>query len=122
MIAGTIAKADGPEGLSGEVAGQPRLVTITRKKLVRRTDRDYSQRLRLGFQVAFLALNGWIGVQFYHWVRWAETAGGPGSCASGGRGRLAADCGADAVEVCACSRARFPRFIRRRSFYSRRLC
>lgn len=54
---------------------QPRLVTITRKKLVRRTDRDYSQQLRFGFQMAFLALNVWIGVQFYQWVRWAESAG-----------------------------------------------
>ncbi len=52
-----------------------------KKKLVRRTDRDYSQQLRLGFQLAFLALNVWIGVQFYQWVRWAETAGqtGPSS-------------------------------------------
>lgn len=46
-----------------------------RNKLIRRTDRDYSQQLRLGFQLAFLALNAWIGVQFYTWVRWAETAG-----------------------------------------------
>jgi polyferredoxin len=49
--------------------------THPKKKLVRRSDRDYSQRLRLGFQLAFLALNVWIGVQFFHWVRWAETAG-----------------------------------------------
>ncbi|HEY4900815.1 MAG TPA: 4Fe-4S binding protein [Terriglobales bacterium] len=55
----------------------PPLVSIAtpRKKLVRRTDRDYSQQLRLGFQLAFLALNVWIGVQFYQWVRWAETEG-----------------------------------------------
>ncbi len=46
-----------------------------RKKLARRTDRDYSQPLRLAAQLAFLALNIWIGVQFYQWVRWAETAG-----------------------------------------------
>ena len=46
-----------------------------RKKLVRRTDLDYSQQLRLGMQLAFLALNVWMGVQFYQWVRWAETAG-----------------------------------------------
>jgi polyferredoxin len=26
-------------------------------------------------QFAFLALNVWIGVEFYQWVRWAETAG-----------------------------------------------
>ena len=50
-------------------------ITASRKKLIRRTDRDYSQQLRLGFQLAFLLLNVWIGVQFYHWVRWAETAG-----------------------------------------------
>ena len=49
--------------------------TPPKKKLLRRTDREYSQRLRLGFQLAFLALNVWIGVQFYVWVRWAETAG-----------------------------------------------
>ncbi len=46
-----------------------------RKKLVRRKDRDYSQSLRLAFQLAFLALNVWIGVQFYLWVRWAENGG-----------------------------------------------
>ena len=53
----------------------PQVVLNPRKKLVRRSDRDYSQQLRLGFQLAFVALNVWIGVQFYHWVRWAETAG-----------------------------------------------
>ena len=46
-----------------------------RKRLVRRQDRDYSQRLRLGFQLAFLLLNAWIGVQFFLWVRWAESGG-----------------------------------------------
>jgi len=46
-----------------------------KKKLVRRTDRDYSQKLRLGFQSAFLALNAWLGVQFYFWVRHFETSG-----------------------------------------------
>ena len=46
-----------------------------KKKLIRRTDREYSQQLRLAVQLAFLLLNVWIGVQFYHWVRWAETAG-----------------------------------------------
>ena len=47
----------------------------SRKKLVRRQARDYSQQLRLGFQLAFLLLNVWIGVQFYFWVRWAESGG-----------------------------------------------
>ena len=46
-----------------------------RKKLVRRDDREYSQTLRLSVQLAFLALNLWIGTQFYFWVRWAENAG-----------------------------------------------
>lgn len=46
-----------------------------KKKLVRRTDRDYSQPLRRWFQFAFLILNIWIGTQFYLWVRHFETAG-----------------------------------------------
>jgi polyferredoxin len=75
MSAGSRTDVDRAEGAVGDVAMEPRLVTITRKKLVRRMDREYSQRLRLGFQLAFVALNVWIGVQFYQWVRWAETAG-----------------------------------------------
>jgi polyferredoxin len=46
-----------------------------RKKLVRRTDHDYSQRLRRIYQLAFLALNAWLGAQFYLWVRHFETGG-----------------------------------------------
>lgn len=46
-----------------------------RKKLVRRVDREYSQSLRLGLQLFLVALNAWIGVQFYLWVRWAESGG-----------------------------------------------
>lgn len=46
-----------------------------RKKLIRRDDRDYSQRLRLVMQLFFVALNLWIGLQFYLWVRWAESGG-----------------------------------------------
>lgn len=49
--------------------------TPRRKKLVRRDDRDSSQRLRSGIQLVFVALNLWIGVQFYLWVRWAESGG-----------------------------------------------
>jgi polyferredoxin len=44
-------------------------------KLVRRTDRDYSQKLRRLVQAAFLVLNVWIGVQFYLFVRYYETSG-----------------------------------------------
>jgi polyferredoxin len=40
-----------------------------RKRLVRRTDHDYSQITRRSFQFAFLLLNVWIGAIFYSWVR-----------------------------------------------------
>jgi len=46
-----------------------------KKKLIRRTDREYSQALRRGYQFAFLLLNVWLGSQFYLWVRHFETAG-----------------------------------------------
>jgi polyferredoxin len=44
-------------------------------KLIRRTDRDYSQALRRGIQAAFFALNLWIGIEFYLFVRYYETGG-----------------------------------------------
>ena len=62
-----------PESASEEQPASS--VRRPRNKLIRRIDRDYSQQLRLGVQLAFLALNIWIGVQFFHWVRWAETMG-----------------------------------------------
>jgi len=46
-----------------------------RKKIGRRDDREYSQPLRLGVQLFLVALNLWIGIQFYLWVRWAESGG-----------------------------------------------
>ena len=46
-----------------------------RKKLIRRDDRDHSQPLRFIVQILFATLNLWIGVQFYLWVRWAESGG-----------------------------------------------
>ncbi len=60
-----------------EAQSEPRVNghSAPRKKLVRREDRDYSQQLRFAFQFAFLLLNVWIGVQFYSWVRWAESGG-----------------------------------------------
>src|SRR5581483_10587380 len=39
-----------------------------KKKLVRRADRDYSQALRRGYQLAFLIMNVWLGGLFYVWV------------------------------------------------------
>ena len=46
-----------------------------RKRLVRRADVDSSQQMRLAVQAIFLVLNIWIGLQFYLFVRWAETGG-----------------------------------------------
>jgi polyferredoxin len=46
-----------------------------KKKLIRRTGRDYSQPLRRGYQFAFLLMNVWLGGQFYLWVRHFETGG-----------------------------------------------
>jgi polyferredoxin len=47
----------------------------TKKKLRRRQSPDRSQRLRRGFQLGFLALNVWIGVQFVFFVRYYESGG-----------------------------------------------
>jgi polyferredoxin len=63
------------EATSQRFACPPASGAVPRKKLVRREDGDYSQALRLAFQLAFLALNVWIGAQFYLWVRWAESGG-----------------------------------------------
>jgi polyferredoxin len=53
--------------------------TETRKKLIRRIGRDYSQIVRRAFQGAFLLLNVWIGAEFYLWVRQFEPGGAPTS-------------------------------------------
>jgi len=50
-------------------------ISSRRKKPIRRAPRDYSQALRRAFQAAFLALNLWIGIQFYGFVRYYETGG-----------------------------------------------
>lgn len=44
----------------------------SKKKLVRRTGRDYSQVLRRSYQAAFLLLNVWLGGVFFLWVRRIE--------------------------------------------------
>lgn len=49
--------------------------TRPRKKLVRRALPEHSQALRRTMQVAFLALNAWMGIQFYLFVRYYETGG-----------------------------------------------
>ena len=46
-----------------------------KKKLVRRSGSDGSQRIRRIVQWLFVALNGWLGIQFLLWVRYCERGG-----------------------------------------------
>jgi polyferredoxin len=64
-----------PSTLADRRLPSSKLQTKPRKKLLRRTDRDYSQSLRRSFQFAFLLMNVWLGGLFYMWVRHFETAG-----------------------------------------------
>ena len=47
----------------------------TRKKLLQRARPDRSQTLRRVVQAAFFALNVWVGIEFYLWVRFYESGG-----------------------------------------------
>ncbi|MGC9224492.1 MAG: 4Fe-4S binding protein [Terracidiphilus sp.] len=47
----------------------------TKKKPIRRSVPDRSQRIRHIVQAAFVVLNLWIGAQFYLWVRFYERGG-----------------------------------------------
>jgi len=58
------------------VAGEPpRQVRTEKKKLVRRSVPDRSQKVRRWAQGLFVLLNGWLGIQFYLWVRYYERGG-----------------------------------------------
>jgi polyferredoxin len=46
-----------------------------KKKLVRRAAPDRSQTIRHWVQGLFVALNAWLGIQFYLWVRYYERGG-----------------------------------------------
>jgi polyferredoxin len=46
-----------------------------KKRLVRRLRPDRSQKVRRVVQAVFVLLNGWLGLQFYLWVRWLEQGG-----------------------------------------------
>ena len=46
-----------------------------KKKLVRRSSSDKSQRIRRIVQWLFVVLNGWLGIQFLLWVRFCERGG-----------------------------------------------
>jgi hypothetical protein len=47
---------------SPAVAPEP--AVTTKKKLIRRLVKDRSQQIRLGVQLAFVALNAWLCVHF----------------------------------------------------------
>jgi polyferredoxin len=68
-----------PRPLPAPVEAPPKPAAKAKKKLVRRTDRDYSQIMRRSFQGVFLLLNVWIGAIFYFWVRQFEPGGTPTS-------------------------------------------
>jgi polyferredoxin len=60
------------------MGAQPAAIPETKrasKPFLRRTMPDRSQRVRLAVQLAFAALNAWLGVQFYLWVRFYEHGG-----------------------------------------------
>ncbi|MEZ5401980.1 MAG: 4Fe-4S binding protein [Bryobacteraceae bacterium] len=44
-------------------------------KIVRRANPERSRQIRRGVQLAFLALNVWIGIEFYRFVRYYESGG-----------------------------------------------
>ncbi len=46
-----------------------------KKTLIRRSSPDRSQRIRQAVQWLFVALNAWLGLQFYLWVRYFEHGG-----------------------------------------------
>lgn len=59
-----------PTGMSA-----PTIRVKTNKTLIRRFAPDRSQIVRHAVQGTFLALNGWLGIQFYIWVRYFEHGG-----------------------------------------------
>jgi polyferredoxin len=76
-----ISAAAAPGMISAARHAAPRPAPKPKKKLVRRTDRDYSQVTRRSFQAAFLLLNLYLGTQFYFWVRQFEPGGSATSVA-----------------------------------------
>jgi polyferredoxin len=58
-----------------ELETQGEIAMSGTKKLIRRIAADHSQAIRRGVQFAFFALNIWIAVQFWLFVRFYETGG-----------------------------------------------
>jgi len=67
-----ITKLRAPGHSPQEVPAHRPATAKPKKRLFQRTERDYSQFYRHGFQAAFLLLNLWSGVRFYLWVRQFE--------------------------------------------------
>ncbi len=57
------------------MAAVPCATHAPKKKIVRRAPPDHSQKLRRAVQLTFLALNVWLGIEFYLFVRFYETGG-----------------------------------------------
>ncbi len=79
QLAVSSAEVDGVQPVASAALGS--CVSVLRKKLIRRARPDHSQRLRRGFQFAFLILNLWLGAAFYIWVRPFERNLPPGTLA-----------------------------------------
>jgi polyferredoxin len=60
------------------MGAQPAILAEAKKEkkpFIRRAQPDRSQRVRFAVQIAFAALNLWLGLQFYLWVRFYELGG-----------------------------------------------
>jgi polyferredoxin len=53
----------------------PTAAAPAKKPFIRRHLLDHTQRIRHTVQIAFLALNAWLGLEFILWVRYYETNG-----------------------------------------------
>jgi len=79
QVHGEIVSEIPPPLFLPRAAVRPKPAATVEKKLLRRTDHDYSQIVRRSYQGAFLLLNVWIGGIFYFWVRQFEPGGAPTS-------------------------------------------
>ena len=78
---GTQIQVVGDSTLPSEAVAGSSKPAKTKKKLIRRADKDYSQAVRRGYQAAFFLLNVWLGAIFYFWVRGIETGAASGEAA-----------------------------------------
>jgi polyferredoxin len=60
---------------TNSITTPPTVEKKPKNRLVRRSVRDRSQIIRHSVQWAFLALNGWLGLRFFLWVRYFERGG-----------------------------------------------